>query len=63
MPGGIILSGVLIHALDKVIALRLGYTGFDARGRPKEVSAAMKKVVASCKDKGIVDQAKRYIKK
>lgn len=33
------------------------------RGKPKDVSDAMKKVVASCKDKGILKEAKRYIKK
>lgn len=33
------------------------------RDKPKDVSDAMKKVVASCKDKGILKEAKRYIKK
>ncbi len=33
------------------------------KGKPKEVSDAMKKVVELCKNKGIVKEAKRYIKK
>ena len=53
---------------DAAVAREAGSTALElakhlARGRPMEVSAAMEKVVASCKDKGIVNQAKRYIKK
>lgn len=33
------------------------------RGKPKEVSAAMEKVVAACKDKRVLKEAKKYIKK
>ncbi|MBL7133698.1 MAG: HEAT repeat domain-containing protein [Phycisphaerae bacterium] len=52
---------------DAAVAREAGSTAVELakhiKGKPKEVSAAMKKVVASCKDKKIVDQAKRYIKK
>ena len=53
---------------DAAVAREAGSTAVElakhlARGKPKEVSVAMEKVVASCKDKRIVDQAKRYIKK
>ena len=53
---------------DAAVAREAGSTAVElakhlARGHPKEVSAAMQKVVDSCKDKRIVDQAKSYIKK
>ena len=53
---------------DAAVAREAGSTALElakhlARGHPNEVSAAMEKVVASCKDRQIVDQARRYIKK